>query len=226
MKYKISVIIPVYNEEKTIRAILDMLATASLVSEIICVNDGSTDSTLQTISQYSTVKVISLERNYGKSFAISKGIEEAVGDIIVFLDGDLIGLTKQHILSLIQPLEKGEYKSAVGYPGQKLGKFFIPLSGERAYFKKDILPYIQEFQYKGFGLELYLNYMYRREKIKIVELKGVGHILKSKKFSFLAAIKECKNEIYEIIAEVMSQNKPISYIRYAIIQPFYLKKRL
>ena len=226
MNYTVSIIIPIYNEAKTIGAILKLLTSSTLVSEIICVNDGSTDRSLDVLRLFRGIKVISLERNYGKAYAICCGLLQAKGDIVVFLDADLIGFTEKNLKALIQPLVFNICDVVIGYPARKLGKFFIPLSGERAYFKKDILPQINVLQDKGYALELYLNYQFRHKKIKIVPLKGVAHVMKNKKFPLFIAMKESGIEMRHLYSEVISTKKPFSYFLHSYIQPFYLKRRL
>ena len=88
----ISIIIPVYNEEKTIKIILDkVLKQNEFNKEIIVINDFSTDNTKFLIEDefLNKVKLINNDRNYGKGFSVKKGIEAASGDIIIIQDGDL-----------------------------------------------------------------------------------------------------------------------------------------
>jgi len=90
----ISIIIPCYNEDHFLK---DLLIKISLIKnldkEIILVDDGSNQSTKGIIdfckNENLINKVITLEKNYGKGFALKKGIKEAKGDIILFQDADL-----------------------------------------------------------------------------------------------------------------------------------------
>ena len=88
----ISIIIPVYNVEKTIKIILDkVLKQNEFNKEIIVINDFSTDNTKFLIEDefLNKVKLINNDRNYGKGFSVKRGIEAASGDIILIQDGDL-----------------------------------------------------------------------------------------------------------------------------------------
>jgi glycosyltransferase involved in cell wall biosynthesis len=89
----LSVIIPVLNEERTIKDSLNAVLEEGCVKEIIVINDGSTDSTahiVKTIAlKNSKVKLINLEKNYGKGYAVSKGIEQASGLLTIIQDADL-----------------------------------------------------------------------------------------------------------------------------------------
>ena len=88
----ISIIIPVYNEENTIKIILNrVLDQKQYDKEIIVINDFSTDNTKSLIEDHflDKIKFINNDKNYGKGFSIKKGIEVASGDIILIQDGDL-----------------------------------------------------------------------------------------------------------------------------------------
>lgn len=93
----LSVVIPIYNEVESlpslVQALTGVLEELSLASEILCVDDGSTDGTetclRQLVRQYPRLRAIMLRRNYGQTAALAAGFDAAQGQIIVTMDGDL-----------------------------------------------------------------------------------------------------------------------------------------
>lgn len=89
---KVSVVVPVYNEVRTIKEILSAVQAVPLEKEIIIVDDGSTDGTracLQEMSRGKDVKVLYHDRNQGKGAALRTGFGAATGEVILIQDADL-----------------------------------------------------------------------------------------------------------------------------------------
>ena len=93
----ISIIIPVYNEQDNLPLLMEKISAVlpklGDSTEVILINDGSTDGSLTVMKilkeKYSAVRIISLDRNRGQSAAFDRGFRSARGDIIVTLDADL-----------------------------------------------------------------------------------------------------------------------------------------
>ncbi len=224
-KYIISVVVPAYNEEKKIGHVLRSLTNSMLINEIIVINDGSSDKTLSIIKNFKKIILINLKKNHGKSFAITKGIEKSKGDIIIFIDADLTGLNDSHIEKFINPLVIGKKDVVIGYPNYiSADKLFLPLSGERSYWKKDLLPHLKEIINKGYGLELFLNYVFRNKRIKLFPLHGVKTALKYEKQTYDMVAKLFLIESFDILSEILKQQNPISYLLKSYLYSFYIKK--
>ena len=106
-KPRVSVIIPTFNRgyclEESIRSVLDQSFTDF---ELIVVDDGSTDNTSELVGQFPAVKLIRLEKNRGVSFARNRGMVEAQGDCIAFLDSDDLW-EKDKLASQVKWIERG-----------------------------------------------------------------------------------------------------------------------
>jgi glycosyltransferase involved in cell wall biosynthesis len=194
---KITAVVSVYNEEKTVKGVVDSLLNCSLVDELIVVNDGSTDNTskvLNDINASYSFKNITFEKNRGKSYAMTTGVEQATGDIIVFVDADLIGFKCEHIKALTLPLVTNQAKMVIGRRPAKNPKTDITgpmddwLGGERAVYRKDILPILDKMRETKFGVETLLNLYFKsktgsNKQTIFVDLNGLVHIRKYKKYS-------------------------------------------
>ncbi len=107
---KISIIIPCYNEESTIKEILRKVhAQSKFNKEIIVIDDFSSDNTREILKNEINVqidKILFNDKNYGKGYSIKKGINAASGDYILIQDADL-EYDPSDYERLLKPLEKG-----------------------------------------------------------------------------------------------------------------------
>ncbi len=221
----ITVLVPAYNEEKRILNVLGLLKQCDFLDEIIVINDGSTDQTLNLINKFDYIKIINLKKNHGKGFAIATGIKKAKNEIILFIDGDLLNLKVLHIEKLVKSLVNNKYQVSIGYPiFYSIDHLLKPISGERAYFKKDLMPHLKEIKKKGYGLELYLNYIFKNKKTKIFPLNGVRNILKHNKQSLDVAAKLFLIEFLDIFGEISRQKNPFLYLSKSYLESFYFNK--
>lgn len=105
---KLSIIIPVYNEERSLEALLEAVHASPVEKEIIVVNDGSTDQTQQILERFRdrfSLHIIHKNRNEGKGVAIRSAIPHIHGDVAIIQDADL-ELDPQEYGKLLEPFEK------------------------------------------------------------------------------------------------------------------------
>lgn len=111
----LSVVIPIYNEEKNIESLLEQIYGTvdgfRETFEVIAVNDGSTDSSLEKLKEEKedrrNLRIIDFRKNFGQSKAIQAGIDKSQGQIIVTIDGDLQNDPKD-IPRLVKKLENSD----------------------------------------------------------------------------------------------------------------------
>jgi len=107
---KLSIIIPVYNEEDNVAELHERIAQVCQANryehEIIFVDDGSTDKTGEVLKRLSPVKYIRLRQNSGQTAAMMAGIDNATGDLIIPMDGDLQN-DPQDIPKLLAKIDEG-----------------------------------------------------------------------------------------------------------------------
>jgi len=175
MRTKLSIIIPIYNEEKNIQVLykdLDsVLNRISLKSEIVIINDGSSDNSLKIIKTIAEndrrVKVIDFVRNYGQTAALSAGIDNASGKIIIPMDGDLQN-DPHDILKLLKKIDQG-YSVVSGWRKKRRDSFLRILPSMIANW----------IIRKASGVPIHDNgctlKAYRREVIEGVKLYGEMH---------------------------------------------------
>ncbi|HUE70807.1 MAG TPA: glycosyltransferase family 2 protein [Pirellulaceae bacterium] len=194
-KFKLSVVIPVYNEERTIRRVIARVNSLPIPKEIVVVNDASTDRTADVLDELdgrAGLHVIHKPQNEGKGAALRTGFRHAGGDVIVVQDADL-EYDPRDIVSVIRPIVEGQSDVVFGsrFLGEepqdrslvhRTGNWFLTASSnwltgleltdmETCYkaFRRDILAKI-EIQQNRFGFEPEVTAKLARLKVRITEV--------------------------------------------------------
>jgi glycosyltransferase involved in cell wall biosynthesis len=191
---KISIVIPVYNEEPTIQAVIQKIQQIPFEKEIIAVDDGSTDKTAEILSslQENSLIVLKHEKNQGKGAALRTGFSKAAGDIILIQDADL-EYDPQDYQNLLQPILEGKADVVYGsrflsgphrvlYFWHYVGNKFLTLLSnmlsnlnlsdmETGYkvFKKEVLNQLK-LKSNRFGFEPEFTIKIAKKNIKIYEV--------------------------------------------------------
>jgi glycosyltransferase involved in cell wall biosynthesis len=205
---KTAVVIPAYNEEKTIANVIKAAKQSQLLDEIIVVDDGSFDRTKE-IAQDLGIRVISNPENLGKGEALMKGVEITDADVLLFLDADLIGFNTNHIDKLLIPVLEKDYDMSVGavdrsQMGNFLNRIFqkveSPFSGMRV-IKRSFWEEVPEKYKKDFYVESVITYLAKKRKLKVfpLVLYGVRHVVKEKKMGFWQGTKERWKMNFQIV---------------------------
>ncbi|MBE6511756.1 MAG: glycosyltransferase [Methanobrevibacter olleyae] len=231
----VSIVIPAYNEEATVAKVVSVARKLSYVDEVIVVDDGSTDRTVEE-AENAGATVIRHIMNEGKGSAIKTGFKYSHGDIVAFIDADVSNFTSEKIDKIIRPIledrtditktkfarESGRVTELTAKP--LLGFFFPeldyeqPLSGQFA-GKRSALSKIR-FE-KDYGVDVGIVLDADVHGIKILEV-DIGEICHD--MSPLADLNKMANEVVRTIIDraveygrVTMMDKLGNYIRMAIM---------
>ena len=231
----VSIVIPAYNEEATVAKVVSVARKLSYVTEVIVVDDGSTDRTVEE-AESAGATVISHIMNEGKGSAIKTGFKNSHGDIVAFIDADVSNFTSEKIDKIIRPIledktditktkfarESGRVTELTAKP--LLGFFFPelsyeqPLSGQFA-GKRSALNKIRFEKDYGVDVGIVLDADVHGIKILEVDIGDISHDM-----SPLADLNKMANEVVRTIIDraveygrVTMMDKLGNYIRMAIM---------
>jgi glycosyltransferase involved in cell wall biosynthesis len=185
-KPHIAAILPTFNEELNVSGVLEVLHAASILDEIILVDDGSSDNTVNLLHQAaekdSRIQVIQHDKNRGKGQAIFSGWAATSAPILLLLDADLKNLTPGHINALLAPVIDHRADMTLGlfrggHFSTDLSHRLTPfLTGQRG-LRAEILENISRQAASGYGFEVALTVAAGRHnyRVRVVTLSGVWH---------------------------------------------------
>lgn len=212
----LSCVVCAYNEADRIASILDVIVGHPALSEVIVVNDGSTDATLALLARYPTIRVLSHTPNRGKTYALSRGIAAARCDHLMLLDADLAGVTAADIDALAAPVLRGEAEVSISLRSnslwiyRQLGIDFV--SGERVAPKRLLAGAVEAMQrLPRWGGEVYMNEIFIKNacRIAVVRWPRVVNIRKYEKAGFWrGTLAEAK-----MISDAVSVLTPVGVVR-------------
>lgn len=187
---KLSVVVPVYNEKKNILVLLNKIKSSiANEDEIIVIEDGSSDGTLDTIKNFGC-KVIVHSQNLGKGRSLIDGINAAQGDVVIFIDGDGQD-DPTEIPKLIKGINKG-YDFVIG------SRFVEDEEKKITRYSKVALSNINWFGNKG--LTFLINFLFK------LDIKDTQSGFKCFKKSAIKNLHLVSNR-YEIETEIIIKSK-------------------
>jgi len=201
---KVTAIVPAYNEERNIRRTIHALRDIPEIDRFIVVNDGSEDRTAEIVLEEYGVELVDLKENAGKGGALRAGLRATDADVVLMLDADLIGLTREHVLSILSPVLDGRAKATLGVFREgrvttDLAQLVAPqLSGQRAMLRELIegAP-IDDARY---GVEVAINRHLEELGVPIyeVELYNLTQQMKEEKMGVARGLAARATMYYEV----------------------------
>jgi glycosyltransferase involved in cell wall biosynthesis len=208
----VTAVVSALNEEKTIAGVIQPLLESEHIDEVIVVNDGSTDRTAEICRSFGDkITFLDYKDNRGMGFAMSQGVAHASGDIIAFFDADLVGLHDELIGRIVKPLlgdtdlqgvlghaertgRAGLYARVIqGISHRTLGK----VTGQRAYYRKDLLPHLDHMAQVNRGAVVYLNS--KLTNVAMVPMPDLKIVFKAEKVGTRAALVDYAKEGMEFL---------------------------
>ncbi|MDQ7817913.1 MAG: glycosyltransferase [Melioribacteraceae bacterium] len=172
---KISIVVPLFNEEESLRPFYAELKKAiksfTCDCEIVFVDDGSTDKSLAIIKEFARtdnkIKYLSFRANYGKSAALQMGFRHASGDAIITMDADLQD-DPSEIINLLRKLEEG-FDLVSGWKKKRYDPFIKKISSKFFNFVTRVLTRIKIHDFNC-GLKAY-----RKDVVQAINVYGELH---------------------------------------------------
>jgi len=191
----LTVIIPVYNEAKTIEEIVRRVQKTGLANEILIVDDGSTDGTrdlLAALDGRDQVRVLFHDRNRGKGAAVRTGVAASHGDVLLIQDADLEYDPREYP-NLLRPLEEG--LADVVYGSRFLGAARRPILFWNMVANR-ILTFVTNILYNNILSDMETGYkVFRRQVVEEMKLRARGFEFEPE---FTAKVLKRKVRIFEV----------------------------
>lgn len=198
---KVSIVMPVYNEQATLRKVVHRVLAVPLEIELICVDDGSIDGSREILAQlqaeHPDIQILLQPKNMGKGAALQRGIRHATGDFLIIQDADL-EYDPAEYSALLEPLIEGQADVVYGsrflsarphrvlYFWHSVGNWLLTLLSnaltdinlsdmETCYkaFRREVIQSIP-LQEKRFGFEPEITVKIAKRKLRIFEV-GISY---------------------------------------------------
>lgn len=187
---KVVAIVPAYNEEERIGAVLDTLVSYGKFSDIIVIDDGSSDRTAE-IAKQRPVIFLQNEVNSGKGFSMNRGVLKTDAEVIFFIDADVKGMTHEILDQIIDPVLAGETEMFIGMRNRKIYYlhqllWFVPLLGGERALTRELWLQVPAFYKNRFRIEAGLNFyaFHYGKGFEFAVFKGLTQVIKEKKYGF------------------------------------------
>ena len=207
-KPRVAAIIPAYNEANRVVAVLETIAAAHSVDEVLCVTDGCTDDSAAQVAAFlaarpdaaTPVRLFELTQNIGKGGAMAHGAHHTDAEVLLFLDADLIGLRSSQVDEMLEPMvrESDPADMTLGLFGAVRGgplgwwlswchRATPSITGQRA-IRRDLFLSTPGLTRSRFGVEAAITRWVQSDpslKVDFVYLHSVTHPIKEEKLGLI-----------------------------------------
>ena len=224
-KPRVAAIIPAYNEADRVVAVLESIADAHNVSEVLCVTDGCSDDTAAQVEAFiatrdaaaTPVRLLELTQNIGKGGAMAHGAHHTDAEVLLFLDADLIGLKSSQVDEMLEPMlhEHEPADMTLGLFGAVRGgalgwwlswchRATPSITGQRA-IRRDLFLSTPGLTRSRFGVEAAITCWVQSDpslKVDFVYLHSVTHSIKEEKLGLLRGTRN-RMRMYRDIGQTL-----------------------
>lgn len=190
----VSAVIPAFNEAATVGEVVSKVLGHPDILEVIVVDDGSTDGTAGA-AESAGARVVRLDCNRGKAWALEIGVRAASHDIILFMDADVTGQTTESLSRIVQPVTDGRFEMYVGVRARKtvwLNRLLrlSPIIGGKRALTRRLWNAVPHKHKSRFQIEIALNYTAKQfERGMGFELvTGTDHRIKERKYGIVLGL--------------------------------------
>ncbi len=168
-----SCIIAFHNEDETIISVIDVIAKIKCVSQIICVDDGSTNDIYQRVKEkYPEITMLRLDKNRGKAAAVTRGLDFATNDNVLLMDADLRNVEQNQVEFALKKFDENPAIDMIILENKGGNTWIDPfinknifLSGQRILQSNDLRTVLTTKRPVGYQLEVAINaYMMENSK--------------------------------------------------------------
>lgn len=160
-----SCIIAFHNEDETIISVIDVIAKIKCVSQIICVDDGSTNDIYQRVKEkYPEITMLRLDKNRGKAAAVTRGLDFATNDNVLLMDADLRNVEQNQVEFALKKFDENPAIDMIILENKGGNTWIDPfinknifLSGQRILQSNDLRTVLTTKRPVGYQLEVAIN---------------------------------------------------------------------
>jgi glycosyltransferase involved in cell wall biosynthesis len=200
----IDAVIPARNEATTVAAVVEACRGCAFTSEVILVDDGSTDGTAE-LALAAGAKVIRLDGTGGsKAAAMAAGVEASGADAILFCDADLLGLTAGHLDDICRPFLEGRAAMSLGWFDYGFWNPLVlrqaPSSGERV-IPRWVWDSVPPSKRRGYDIEIMINEVIAEGRLptSVRTMQGVTHRTKRDKLGRRKGLRETWRMFWHLV---------------------------